>query len=80
VFDLGAAGLGAVPIFTGALPRPGAATGASLVLAGLTVLATTAYSVREMRAETASNSRRARPATGRQKPAHAAIAQAPRAI
>jgi len=49
LFGMGAIGLGAVLIFTNLLPLSGIATGASVALAGLTVLATTAYSVREMR-------------------------------
>ena len=36
-------------VFTDLLPLSGIATGASVALGGLTVLATTAYSVREMR-------------------------------
>jgi hypothetical protein len=38
-----------VLVFTDLLPLSGIATGASVALGGLTVLATTAYSVREMR-------------------------------
>jgi hypothetical protein len=38
-----------VLIFTDLLPLSGVWTGASVALGGLTVLATTAYSVREMR-------------------------------
>jgi uncharacterized protein (TIGR02611 family) len=49
LFGMGAIGLGAVLIFTKLLPLSGIATGASVALGGLTVLATTAYSVREMR-------------------------------
>jgi uncharacterized protein (TIGR02611 family) len=49
LFGIGAIGLGAVLIFTDLLPLSGIATGASIALGGLTVLATTAYSVREMR-------------------------------
>ena len=49
VFGIGAIGLGAVLIFTDVLPLSGVGTGAGVVLGGLTVLATTAYSVREMR-------------------------------
>jgi uncharacterized protein (TIGR02611 family) len=49
LFGMGAIGLGAVLIFTNLLPLSGIATGASVTLGGLTVLATTAYSVREMR-------------------------------
>ena len=49
LFGMGAIGLGAVLIFTDLLPLSGIATGVSVALGGLTVLATTAYSVREMR-------------------------------
>ena len=49
LFGIGAIGLGAVLVFTDLLPLSGIATGASVALGGLTVLATTAYSVREMR-------------------------------
>jgi uncharacterized protein (TIGR02611 family) len=49
LFGMGAIGLGAVLIFTDRLPLSGVAIGASVALAGLTVLATTVYSVREMR-------------------------------
>ena len=49
LFGLGAIGLGAGLAFTDLLPLSGIATGASVALGGLTVLATTAYSVREMR-------------------------------
>jgi uncharacterized protein (TIGR02611 family) len=46
LFGIGALGLGAVLIFTDLLPLSGVATGASVALGGLTVLATTVYSVR----------------------------------
>lgn len=49
LFGMGAIGLGAVLIFTNLLPLSGVVTGGSVALAGLTVLATTVYSVREMR-------------------------------
>src|SRR6476659_6574991 len=49
LFGIGAIGLGAVLVFTDLLPLSGIATGASVALGGLTVLATTAYSLREMR-------------------------------
>ena len=49
LFGIGAIGLGAVLIFTDLLPLSSVWTGASVALGGLTVLATTAYSVREMR-------------------------------
>jgi hypothetical protein len=48
LFGIGAVGLGGVLIFTDVLPLSGAGTGASVALGGLTVLATTAYSVREL--------------------------------
>ena len=49
LFGMGAIGLGAVLIFTDLLPLSGVATGASVALGGVNVLATTAYSLREMR-------------------------------
>ena len=49
LFGIGAIGLGGVLIFTDVLPLSGVGTGASVALGGLTVLATTAYSVRELR-------------------------------
>jgi hypothetical protein len=49
LFGMGAIGLGTVLIFTDLLPLSGVATGVSVALGGLTVLATTAYSLREMR-------------------------------
>jgi uncharacterized protein (TIGR02611 family) len=49
LFGIGAIGLGGVLIFTDVLPLSGVGTGASVALGGLTVLATTVYSVREMR-------------------------------
>jgi hypothetical protein len=54
LFGIGAVGLGGVLIFTDVLPLSGAGTGASVALGGLTVLATTAYSVRELRRTRAS--------------------------
>ena len=48
LFGIGAIGLGGVLVFTDLLPLSGWGTGASVALAGLTVLATTAYSVREL--------------------------------
>jgi hypothetical protein len=48
-FGLGAIGLGAVLIFTDVLPLSGAGTGAGVAAAGVTVLATVAYSVWELR-------------------------------
>ena len=54
LFGIGAIGLGGVLIFTDVLPLSGAGTGVSVALGGLTVLATTAYSVRELRRARAS--------------------------
>lgn len=63
LFGVGAIGLGGVLIFTDVLPLSGAGTGASVALGGLTVLITTAYSVRELRrAEHADEVERARQA------------------
>jgi Putative transmembrane protein (PGPGW) len=49
LFGLGAIGLGAVLIFTDVLPLSGAGTGAGVAAAGVTVLATVAYAVWELR-------------------------------
>ena len=49
LFGISVIGLGGVLIFTDVLPLSGVGTGASVALGGLTVLATTAYSVRELR-------------------------------
>ena len=49
LFGVGAIGLGAVLIFTDLLPLSGAGTGLGAVIAGLTVLATMAYGLRELR-------------------------------
>ncbi len=49
LFGVAAIGLGAVLIFTDLLPLPGAGSGAGVAAAGVTVLATVAYSVRELR-------------------------------
>jgi len=49
LFGIGAVGLGAVLVFTDLLPLSGAGTGAGVAVGGLTVLATVAYSVRELR-------------------------------
>ncbi len=49
LFGVGAIGLGGVLIFTDMLPLSGVGTGVSVAIGGLTVLATTAYSVRELR-------------------------------
>jgi hypothetical protein len=49
LFGTGAIGLGAVLIFTDLLPLSGAGTGISVAIAGLTVLGTMAYSIRESR-------------------------------
>ena len=49
LFGVGAIGLGAVLVLTDLLPFSGVTTGVSVAIAGLTVLATVAYSVRELR-------------------------------
>jgi uncharacterized protein (TIGR02611 family) len=49
LFGVGAIGLGAVLILTDLLPFSSVGTGASIAAGGLTVLATVAYSVRELR-------------------------------
>jgi hypothetical protein len=49
LFGIGAIGLGAVLVFTDLLPLSGAGTGLGVAVGGLTVLATVAYSVRELR-------------------------------
>lgn len=49
LFGVGAIGLGGVLIFTDLLPLSGVGPGISVAIAGLTVLATTAYSVRVFR-------------------------------
>jgi hypothetical protein len=49
LFGLGAIALGGVLIFTDVLPLSGLGVGASVAFGGLTVLATTAYSLRELR-------------------------------
>lgn len=60
LFGVGTIGLGGVLIFSDVLPLSGVGTGASVALGGLTVLATTAYSLREMRrAERAARTERA---------------------
>jgi len=49
LFGIGALGLGAVLALTDLLPFSSIATGVSVAIAGLTVLATLAYSIRELR-------------------------------
>jgi hypothetical protein len=49
LFGIGTIGLGAVLIFSDVLPLSGVGTGAGVAMGGLTVLATLAYSIREMR-------------------------------
>lgn len=49
LFGLGAVGLGGVLFFTDLLPLSGAGTGLGVAVAGLTVLATIGYSLRELR-------------------------------
>ncbi len=61
LFGVAAIGLGGVLIFTDLLPLSGVGTGASVAIGGLTVLATMAYSLRELR--------RARRAAGPAQPA-----------
>jgi uncharacterized protein (TIGR02611 family) len=62
LFGVAAIGLGAVLIFTDVLPLPGTATGAGAAVAGVTVLVTIAYSMRELRrAENADDDEPAQP-------------------
>lgn len=49
MFGVGAIGLGGVLIFTDILPFSGIGTGVCVALAGLITLATTAYSIRNLR-------------------------------
>ena len=49
IFGIGAIGLGAVLILTDLLPLSGVGTGIGVAIGGVTVLATMAYSVRELR-------------------------------
>ena len=49
LFGAGAIGLGGVLIFTDRLPLSGVGTGAGVAIGGLIVLATLAYSIRELR-------------------------------
>ena len=49
LFGVGALALGAVLVLTDLLPFSGVATGVSVAIGGLTVLATMAYSIRESR-------------------------------
>ena len=49
LFGVGALGLGGVLIFTGILPFSGIGTGVCVALAGLITLATTAYSIRNLK-------------------------------
>jgi hypothetical protein len=49
LFGVGAIGVGVALIFIDELPLSGAGTGAGAVVAGLTVLATAVYGVRELR-------------------------------
>jgi len=48
LFGVGAIGVGVALIFIDELPLSGAGTGAGAVVAGLTVLATAVYGVREL--------------------------------
>jgi predicted lipid-binding transport protein (Tim44 family) len=54
---IAAVGLGGVLIFTDLLPISGAGAGIGVVVAGLTILATTGYSVRELRRARAATCR-----------------------
>lgn len=49
LFGVGTIGLGGVLIFTDVLPFSGIGTGVSVALAGLITLATTAYSIRNLK-------------------------------
>ena len=49
LFGVGTMGLGGLLIFTDLLPLSGVPTGAGVAVGGLTVLATMAYSIRELR-------------------------------
>jgi len=49
LFGVGAVGLGVVLMFTDLLPLSSVGTGVGIAIGGLTVLATIAYSVRELR-------------------------------
>jgi uncharacterized protein (TIGR02611 family) len=49
VFGIGTIGLGGVLIFSDVLPFSGIGTGVSVALAGLITLATTAYSIRDVK-------------------------------
>ena len=49
LFGVGAIGLGVVLVFTDLLPLSGAGTGVGVAIGGLTVLATMAYSILELR-------------------------------
>lgn len=49
LFGVGTIGLGGVLIFTDILPFSGIGTGASVALAGIITLATTAYSIRSLK-------------------------------
>jgi uncharacterized protein (TIGR02611 family) len=57
LFGVGAIGLGGVLIFTDLLPFSGLGVGLSIALAGLIVLGTTAYSVRELNRASAAQDR-----------------------
>lgn len=65
LFGIGTMGLGGVLIFTDILPFSSIGTGVSVALAGLITLATTAYSIRNLRrAQSASQANRNSQATG----------------
>ena len=52
LFGIGTLGIGALLIFTDLLPLSGVGTGVGAIVAGLTILATTAYGIRELRRAT----------------------------
>lgn len=65
LFGVGAIGLGAVLIFSDLLPLSGTGTGLGAVIAGLTVLATMAYGLRELRRTQQADGSSERPGGGR---------------
>jgi hypothetical protein len=68
LFGVSAIGLGGVLIFTDVLPMSGVGTGAGVAVCGLTVLGTTAYSVRELRRAGSSPGSSQPRGLGRQQP------------
>jgi uncharacterized protein (TIGR02611 family) len=78
LFGVGASGLGTVLIFTDVLPLSGVGAGAGAAIAGVTVLVTVAYSMRELRrAEKAEEDERAQPAKVTEEPGGPAGSQGP---